>query len=135
MLYLFNDIIVTKTALVLFPTFSNANWLRRVLSFDIQCSTKYMAAILDFKNGVEQYLWRHKSRATLITWSLEGGVSRTSPSSFDTIHSIDLKFGKYNKLHLYFQLSGTTLCLISLNGNNSQINDVTGGRHLGFLNI
>ena len=25
-----------------------------------------MAAILDFKNDIAQYLWRHKSRATLI---------------------------------------------------------------------
>ena len=25
-----------------------------------------MAAILDFINGIVQYLWRHKSRATLI---------------------------------------------------------------------
>ena len=25
-----------------------------------------MAAILDFKNGIAQYLWRHKPRATLI---------------------------------------------------------------------
>ena len=25
-----------------------------------------MAAILDLKNGIAQYLWRHKSRVTLI---------------------------------------------------------------------
>ena len=52
-----------------------------------------------------------------------------------TIHPIDLKFGTYNKLHLYFQLSETTWCLIGFHGNNSQINDVTGGRHLGFSNF
>ena len=40
-----------------------------------------------------------------ISRSLEGGggVNRTSPSTFNTIHLIDLKFGTYNKLHLYFQ--------------------------------
>ena len=69
----------------------------------------------------------------IVTRSLEGGVNRTPPpSTFDTIHPIDLKFGTYNKLHLYFQLSETTWCLIGFHGNNSQINDVTGGRHLGF---
>ena len=56
-------------------------------------------------------------------------------STFATIHSIDMKFGAYAKLHLYFQLSETTSCLIGLYGNDSQINDVTGGRHLGFLNF
>ena len=57
-----------------------------------------------------------------------GGVqSETPPSTFDTIHLIDMKFGKYNKLHLYFQLGETTWCLIGFHGNNSQINDITGG--------
>ena len=56
-------------------------------------------------------------------------------STFATIHSINMKFGTYAKLHLYFQLSETTPCLIGLYGNDSQINDVTGGRHLGFLNF
>ena len=70
----------------------------------------------------------------IVTRSLEGGgVNRPPPPSiFDTIHLIDLKFGTHNKLHLYFQLSETTWCLIGFHGNNSQINDVTGGRHLGF---
>ena len=57
------------------------------------------------------------------------------PSTFDTIHPIDMKFGTYNKLHLYFQSSETTWCLISFHGNDSQINDVIGGRNLGFLNF
>ena len=57
------------------------------------------------------------------------------PSTFDTIHPIDMKLGRYNKLHLYFQLSETKWCLIDFHGNNSQINDVTGGRRLGFLNF
>ena len=54
---------------------------------------------------------------------------------FDTIHPIDMKIGTYNMLHLYFQLSETTRYLIGFHGNNSQINDVTGGRHFGFLNF
>ena len=74
----------------------------------------------------------------IVTRSLEGGggVNRTPPpSTFDTIHPIDLKFGTYSKLHLYFQLSETTWCLISFHGNNSQINDVTIGGLLGFSNF
>ena len=64
-----------------------------------------------------------------------GGVNRTSSSTFDSIHPIDLKSGTYSKLHFYFQLSEITWCLIGFHGNNSQINDVTGGRHLGFSNF
>ena len=72
----------------------------------------------------------------IVTRSLEGGsIGPPAPFTFDTIHPIDLKFGTYNKLHLYFQLSETTWCLIGFHGNNSQINDVTGGRHLGFSNF
>ena len=73
----------------------------------------------------------------IVTQSLEGGGGGQSdpPSTFDTIHPIDLKFGTYSKLHLYFQLSETTWCLIGFYVNNSQINDVTGGRHLGFSNF
>ena len=44
-----------------------------------------------------------------------------------------MKFGTYNKLHLYFQLNKTTWCLIGFHSNDSQINDVASGRHLGFL--
>ena len=57
------------------------------------------------------------------------------PSTFNTIYPIVLKFGTYNKLYLYFQLSETIWCRIGFHGNNSQINDVTGGRHLGFSNF
>ena len=57
------------------------------------------------------------------------------PSTFNTIHPIGLKFGTHNKLHLYFQLSKTTWCLVGFHGNNSQIDNVTGGRHLGFSNF
>ena len=52
-----------------------------------------------------------------------GGQSDPPLSTFDKIHLIDLKFGTYNKLHLYFQLSKTTWCLIGFHGNKSQIND------------
>ena len=74
----------------------------------------------------------------IVTRRLEGGGGGSigsPPSTFDTIHPIDLKFSTYNKLHLYFQLSETTWCLIGFHGNNRQINDVTGGRHLGFSNF
>ena len=64
-----------------------------------------------------------------------GGQSDPHPLLFDTTPPIDLKFGTYSKLHLYFQLSESTWCLIGFHGNNSQINDVTGGRHLGFSNF
>ena len=73
----------------------------------------------------------------IVTRGLEGkgGVNRTTPSTFDTIHPIVMTLGTYNKLHSHFQLSETTWCLIGFHGNNSQINDVTCGRHLGFLNF
>ena len=71
----------------------------------------------------------------IVTRSLEGGSIGHPPSTFDTIHPFDLKFGTYNKQHFYFQLSETTCCLIGFHGNNNQINDVTGGRHLGFSNF
>ena len=76
----------------------------------------------------------------IVTRSLEvgkgGGQSNLPPlSTFDTIHPIDTKLGRYNKLHLYFQLSETTWCIIGLHGNNSKKNDISGGRHLGFLNF
>ena len=62
-----------------------------------------------------------------------GGNQTPLPSTFDTIHPIDMEFGTYNKLHLYFQLNETTRCLIGFHGNDSQINDVASGRHLRFL--
>ena len=39
------------------------------------------------------------------------------------------------KLSQIIRISALTWCLIGFHGNNSQINDVTGGRHLGFLNF
>ena len=64
-----------------------------------------------------------------------GGPIGPLPSTFYTIHSIDLIFGLYNKLSLYFQLIATKWCLIGFHGNHSHINDVTSGRLLGFLNF
>ena len=64
------------------------------------------------------------------------GVNRTPPPiTLDTIHPIDLKFGTNNKLPFYFQLNESRWCLTGFHGNNNQINDVTGGRLLGFLNF
>ena len=36
-----------------------------------------------------------------------GGVNRTPPSTFDTIHPIDFIFGAYNELSFYIQLIET----------------------------
>ena len=66
---------------------------------------------------------------------IEPKNSYTKPSTFDTIHPINLKFGTYNKRHLYFQLSETMWCLIGFHGNNTQINDITDSRYLGFSNF
>ena len=91
------------------------------------------------KNLEHIYSYLFNTRSLLekiVTRSLEGGGGQSDPpSTFDTIQPVDLKFGTYNKLHLYFQLSETMWCLIGFHGNNSQINDVTGGRLLGFSNF
>ena len=80
---------------------------------------------------------RRSLEEKIVTRSLNGrgGGQSDPPSTFDTIHPIGLKFGTYDKLHLYFQLSETKWCLIGFHGNNSQINDVQGGRYLEFLNF
>ena len=91
-------------------------------------STKFHFIIINPRSLLEK----------IVTRSLEGGGGQSDPpppSTFDTTHPIDLKFGTHNKLHLYFQLSETTWCLNGFHGNNSQINDVTGGRHLGLSNF
>ena len=51
-----------------------------------------------------------------------GEVNRTLPSTFDTIHPIDLIFRTYNELSVYFQLIKTTYCLIGFHGNQNHIN-------------
>ena len=47
------------------------------------------------------------------------------PSTFDTIPLIDLIFGTYNELFLYFQIIETAWSLICFHGNHNHINDVT----------
>ena len=49
------------------------------------------------------------------------------------LHPFPLRTG--GLLHMYFQLSETTWCLIGFYCNNNQINDVRGGRHLEFSNF
>ena len=51
------------------------------------------------------------------------------------IHPIDLIFGTYNELPLYFQLSKTIWCLIGFNDNHNYINDVRSDRDFEFLNF
>ena len=78
----------------------------------------------------------------IVTRSLGGGGGGSIGPPFYFRHNSSdwhkiwyIKFGTYNKLYLYFKVSETTWCLIGFHGNNSQINDVTGGRHLGFWNF
>ena len=61
-----------------------------------------------------------------------GGSIGPLPSTFDTIHPIDLIFGTYSELSLYFQLTETMWSLIGCHGNHNHINNVTSGYHLGF---
>ena len=85
--------------------------------------------------GRDIHLTLEASKKNLLHETLRGGGTiRTPPppSTFDTIHPIDLHFDTYNKLHLYFQLSETTWYRIGFYGNNSQINDVTGVAILDF---
>ena len=64
---------------------------------------------------------------------IEGGGSiRPLPTTFDTIHPIDLIFGAYNELSLYFHLIETMWCLIGFHDNDNHINDVTSACHRGF---
>ena len=60
----FNAISLTEIDLVLFLTFSNANWLRKALNFD-KVQNAWPPSWIS-KYGIAQYQWRHKSRATLI---------------------------------------------------------------------
>ena len=60
-------------------------------------------------------------------------IPTAPPSTFNIINPIDMKFGTYNKLHLYLPLSEITWCVVGFHGNDSQIYDVIGGRRLGFI--
>ena len=55
------------------------------------------------------------------------GSSGPLPSTFDTIHPIDMIFGTNNELRSYFQLNVTTRCLTGFHGNHGYINGVTNG--------
>ena len=88
------------------------------------------------ENHVAIFVFNLTLEVSKNTWG-GGGQSDLSPSTFDTIRPIDMKFGTYNtcKFHLYFQLSETKWYLIGFHCNDSQINDVTSGRRFGFLNF
>ena len=76
------------------------------------------------------------TRRQKVTQSMGGRWSIVPlPSSFDTIHPIDLIFGTCNEFSLYFQLIETTWYLIGFHDNHNHINDVTSGRHLEFSNF
>ena len=107
----------------------------------------FIYEIISSSFEIEVVIFRNSSALTLeaskkkivYTRSFEGWGGREPigppPYTLDTIHLIDMKFGTYNKLHLDIQLRETTWCLVGFHGNNSQIHDVTVGRHLGFLNF
>ena len=64
----------------------------------------------------------------IVTRSHERGQSiGPLPFYLCTVLPIDMKLSTHNKLHLYFQFSETTSCLIGFHVNNSQTNDITGG--------
>ena len=63
-----------------------------------------------------------------------GSIGPLTPT-FNTVYQIDLIFGTYNEISLYFQLIETTWCLLGFHGNHSHINDITSGRHFGFSNF
>ena len=71
------------------------------------------------------------SKKKIVTRSLKGGGGgsiRPPPFYLSTqFIRLTMKLGTYHKLHLFFQLSETTWCLIGFDGNNNQINEVTGG--------
>ena len=48
-------------------------------------------------------------------------VTQRHTSTFDTIHPINQIFGTYNERTLYFQLIGTTCCLIGFHGSHNNI--------------
>ena len=94
---------------------------------------------LESRNMLVRKITPRSLKEKKATRTLEGkGVNRTpSPSTFDITHPIDMIFGTYNKMPLYFQLSKTTSSLIGFHGNQSYINDVIlGFKVFGFyLNL
>ena len=81
------------------------------------------------------FAFNHKNlEQKKVTQTLVGGVSIIPlPTTFDTIHLIDIKFCTNNELPLYFELSVTLWCLNGFHGNHSYINDITSGCHPGFF--
>ena len=83
---------------------------------------------LDFFNSrrhkLKKVTRRHKGRG--------GGSIGSLPSTFDTIHLINLIFGTYKELFLYFQISVNTWCIAGFYENHIYINEITWDRHLGF---
>ena len=81
------------------------------------------------REDFEEELWwfntrRYRPKNVTRRQRGEGSIGPL-PSSFDTIHLIDLMFGTYNELSLYYQLIETTWCLIGFHGNHNHINNVT----------
>ena len=62
-----------------------------------------------------------------------GGSIGALPFTFDTIHPLDMIFGTYNELPLYFQLSITMWRSTGFHGKYCY--DVKSGRHLGSLSF
>ena len=67
------------------------------------------------------------------TLSRGGGSIGALPFTFDTIHPLDMIFGTYNELPLYFQLSITMWRSTGFHGKYCY--DVKSGRHLGSLSF
>ena len=115
---------------------STVRWLSYVLyTVSASCGSFVLEIVWKKRISVVS-LTLEASKKKIVTWSLEGGGgNRIPPSTFDIIHPIDMLFGTYNKLYLFFQLSETKWCLIGFHGSNSKIKDVTVGRLLGFLHF
>ena len=91
-----------------------------------------MALVLSWKEINPR---KHKPKKVTRRQKGGGGSIGPLPSTFDTIHPIDMIFGTCNELPLYFQLSVITWCLTGFHDNHSYIDDVTSGCHLGFLSF
>ena len=64
-----HGISVTKTVLVLFPTFSKCKSSKKLRNFKLLTQSKVHGRhSLDFKKRIAQYLSRHKPRSTLFNY-------------------------------------------------------------------
>ena len=75
----------------------------------------------DFKTSNTLNPRRHKVKKVTRRHKGGGGSIGPLPSTFDTIHTIDLIFGTYDERSLYFQLIDTTCSLIGFHGNHRNI--------------